>query len=548
MQPVPKNSVEIWGGMECTLNRVHDEFFDQLNYSGPRGRDGDTDLFASLGLKKMRYPILWEHHQPIESQPANWVSAEANLEELRRHGVDIIAGLVHHGSGPEFVSILDDSFVSGLAQYAGQVAQKFPWINYYTPVNEPLTTARFCGLYGLWYPHRQDDDSFCRILVNECMATLVAMAAIRVFNPSAKLIQTDDLAKIHSSPALNYQAKFENERRWLSFDLLIGRVDRQHYLWGYLTDHGIAAAELEYFLAQPCHPDVMGLNYYLTSERYLDEDIELYPSHTHGSNGIHSYADIEAVRVGKSYPDGLQLLLTEAWDHFHIPIAVTEVHLHCTREEQMRWLNDVWGIANYLNSKSISIIAITPWALLGAFGWDKLLTCPQGTYEPGAFDISSGHPRPTILAAMIQAYSRGETFHHPALDFPGWWQRSCRVVYGEDRFLLSFVSSVQLLAISGTHQKELAQICYSRCLPFIDNIELGSTDCHFLATIIVDEYMEVNRSGWPDLVIDLTKGDLHQCINAGLDLLLDGETGYWETSQCGRLTKLYLSGVTTIAS
>jgi len=525
--------------MECTINRVHDEYFDQLHHSGHYYREGDIDLFAGLGLKKMRYPILWEHHQPDKYRTINWSGTESKLKALRAKNIGVIAGLVHHGSGPAFVNMMKDSFAEGLAKYAAQVAERFPWIEYYTPVNEPLTTARFCGLYGLWAPHGKSDNSFCRILINECKATVLAMAAIRVFNPVAKLVQTDDLAKIHSSPVLNYQAEFENERRWLSFDLLCGRVDNNHTLWHYLTDNGIARSELEFFMDNPCPPDILGINYYLTSERYLDECKENYPSHTHGTNGRDSYADVEAVRVGKVRPDGVQQLLTTAWDRYNIPIAITEIHLHCTREEQMRWLNEAWLAANDLKNNGIPVVAITPWALLGSFGWDQLLTRSYGTYEPGVFDISDGYPRPTILAAMISAYSRYETFQHAALDCPGWWKRSCRVAYGEDDFFLPVMPSGPVLAISGTRSADLSHICRKRCLHAVETDESNLMDEHILATININEYMVVSCKGCADLVICLTQGDLNHCINAGLDFFLDGESGYWEMASNGRLTKQF---------
>ncbi|MDB5116505.1 MAG: sugar nucleotide-binding protein [Mucilaginibacter sp.] len=539
MESPSEQPVEIWGGLECTINRVGNAYFDQLSYSGHRERAGDMELFASLGLKKMRYPILWEHHQPENNISIDWDATAAKLDDLRANDIAIIAGLVHHGSGPAFVQIIADSFAVGLAAYAGQVAEKFPGINYYTPVNEPLTTARFCGLYGLWYPHKKDDAGFCRILINECKATVLAMAAIRIVNPSAKLLQTEDLGKAHSSAALQYQADFENQRRWLSFDLLCGRVNSDHVLWNYLTSHGIAAGELEYFVANPCPPDVVGVNYYLTSERYLDECKADYPAHTHGGNGHHTYADVEAVRVSAVRPDGLQSLLNEAWNRYQIPVAVTEVHLHCTREEQMRWLNEAWMAANNLKRMGVPIVAITPWALLGAYGWDQLLTRPGGTYEPGTFDTSGGSARSTILAEMIRAYSNNQSFEHPALMSPGWWQRPCRVAYGKEYFFQP--PSGRTLAISGTRAADLAEVCRARCLNYIQTNEITSDglmpEAQIWANITVNEYMEVRCLGRPDLVINLNAAHLYGALNAGLDLFIDGETGAWEISHNGRTRK-----------
>ena len=130
---------------------------------------------------------------------------------------------MHHGSGPAFTNLLDPQFPVLLAQYAKQVAGQFPHINYYTPVNEPLTTARFSGLYGLWYPHKKDDTAFLKMLLNEIKGIVLSMQAIREINPLAKLVQTEDLGKTYSTRSLKYQADFENRRRWLTYDLLCGK-------------------------------------------------------------------------------------------------------------------------------------------------------------------------------------------------------------------------------------------------------------------------------------------------------------------------------------
>jgi dTDP-4-dehydrorhamnose reductase len=421
--------MELWGGIECTINRVQDLYMDQLTYSGHYNRNEDIEQIAGLGIKKLRYPVLWEKHKPEQNIPIDWSHTEARLLELKQRGVEPIAGLVHHGSGPAYVHMSDESFATGLAEYAGQVAEKFPWLTYYTPVNEPLTTARFCGLYGLWYPHGCDDRSFLRILYNECKATVLAMQEIRKVNPDAKLVQTEDLGKIHSTPLLQYQAKFENHRRWLSFDFLCGKVTSKHPLYLYIIKNGLTAAELNFFIENPCPPDVMGFNYYLTSERYLDQNTDHYPPHTHGSNGRHRYADVEVVRVGDRKPDGLYLLLKEAWERYGLPLAVTEMHLHCTREEQLRWIKYVWEAAEKLSNENVDIRGVTAWAILGSFGWNRLLTLPDGDYEAGVFDVLSGRPRSTAMATMLKGLAASSKYEHPVLQSKGWWERNTRVVY-----------------------------------------------------------------------------------------------------------------------
>src|SRR3546814_3613078 len=82
-------------------------------------------------------------------------------------GVKFIGGLLHHGSGPGDTSLIDPDFPAKFAAFAARAAERYPWIESWTPINEPLTAARFSALYGHWYPHRKDPISFSRALMNQ---------------------------------------------------------------------------------------------------------------------------------------------------------------------------------------------------------------------------------------------------------------------------------------------------------------------------------------------------------------------------------------------
>jgi dTDP-4-dehydrorhamnose reductase len=423
-------SLQLWGGVECTINRVGDRYIEQLNRSGHTARLSDFEEFARLGIKAIRQPILWERTAPSGPLSVNWDWTDLALGRLRELQIRPIAGLVHHGSGPEHTGLLDKDFSSLLENYAAAVARRYPWLDDYTPVNEPLTTARFSGLYGHWYPHGRDDLTFARALLTECRATVMGIRAIRKINPQARLIQTEDLGKVFSTPALEYQAAFENERRWLSYDLLFGRVDRIHPMWSYLTWVGIEPDELEWFRDNPCPPAVLGVNHYLSGERYLDEHLERYPSATYGGNGKMRYADVLAARVRQKGAAGPFSLLMEGWARYGVPLAVTECHNGCTREEQLRWFLEVWRAAESARSEGADVLAVTAWSLLGAFDWDHLVTKDASHYEPGVFDLRSTPPRPTAIAHLLRSLSSTGDFGHPLLEVPGWWRRPERYVYG----------------------------------------------------------------------------------------------------------------------
>ena len=422
--------LEMWAGIECTVNRVGDAYGDQMRWNGHEQRIEDLERFAALGVRALRYPVLWEKTAPESLENIDWTWPETRLNRLRELGVRPIVGLTHHGSGPRHTSLTALSFAEGLSAYAGKVAERFPWVQDWTPVNEPLTTARFSGLYGHWYPHGKDEATFACALINQCRGVVLAMAAIRRVTPSARLIQTDDLGHVYATPRMTCQAEFENERRWVTWDLLCGRVNASHRMWGHFLSVGIAESELEWFLTNPCPPDMLGVNHYLTSDRYLDENCAAYPPHTIGDNGRERYADVEAVRVlPEGAAAGIGGVLREAWNRYEIPLAVTEAHLGCTREEQIRWLWDVWQTVEALRREGVDARAVTAWALLGSYDWNSLLTRFEGHYEPGVFDARSEPPRSTALTRLIKELSAGQKPTHPALASPGWWQRPKRALY-----------------------------------------------------------------------------------------------------------------------
>lgn len=419
---------QLWGGIECSIVRLQNVWRNQLVETGHVERFSDLGVIAELGIRTLRYPVLWETVSPGTPDAADFSWHDIRLARLRELNIEVIAGLLHHGSGPRYTNLLDPTFPERLAQHALKVARRYPWLRHFTPVNEPLTTARFSTLYSHWYPHTSNPRDFARALVNQCRAVCLSMRSIRTVIPDAGLVQTEDLGKVFSTPLLEYQARYENERRWLTFDLLLGHVDHHHPWFSRLQDDGIAERELMEFVDEPCPPDIIGVNHYLTSERFLDHRRQEWPAGQRSSgNGRHRYVDLEAVRV--QLPAGTigpEARLREVCDRYDLPVAVTEVHHGCSRDEQLRWLAEVWTAARTLAAEGRPVVAVTAWALFGCFDWNSLLTRGDRSYEPGAFDIRSSEPRLTAIGKMIRTITHGGEPAHAVLDNPGWWRRDMR--------------------------------------------------------------------------------------------------------------------------
>jgi dTDP-4-dehydrorhamnose reductase len=524
-----QRELELWAGPECTVNRVGDTFGDQFERCGHSQRLEDLDRFADLGIKAIRYPVLWERIAPDRPESCDWTWIDPRLNRLRELGIGVIAGLVHHGSGPARTNLLDDEgFAQGLAEHARRVAERYPWIDRYTPVNEPLTTARFSALYGHWYPHARDERSFWRALLNQIDGVRLSMAAIRAINPAAKLIQTDDLGRTFATAEVRGQAAFDNVRRWAGWDLLCGRVTPQHPLWDHIAQFGLAG-RLEAIAAAPCPPDVIGVNHYLTSDRFLDHRLHRYPPHVHGGNGRQRYADVEAIRVLEPAPPGLEGAVREAWERYRIPVAVTEVHNGCTREEQMRWMAEAWDTAARLRDEGVELRAITIWSLLGSCGWNTLLTGP-GIYEPGVFDVSGGKPRATALAGLMRGLPGGEP-RHPAAQDAGWWRRSIRLLYptvhrpaaleahrtAEDAPPRS--APLLILGATGTLGRAFARACAQRNLACVvtGRREIDLRDADSIARTLDrhEPWAVINAAGW--VRVDDAEAEAQACREANAD-------------------------------
>ncbi|RYY20595.1 MAG: NAD-dependent epimerase/dehydratase family protein, partial [Chitinophagaceae bacterium] len=414
--------------------------------------------------------------------------------------------------------LTDMEFPAKLASYAREVAMTFPWIKYYTPVNEPLTTARFSGLYGIWYPHGTSDELFARTFINQLRGIVLSMQAIREINPAAELVQTEDLSKTHSTPLLAYQAAFENERRWLTYDFLTGKVDRQHFAWKYFKKLNIGDEELQFFLDNTTPPSIAGFNYYVTSERYLDEQIHNYPKCIHGSNGIHEYADTEAAR--SMHMQGAGTLLTEAWWRYKIPMALTECQLTCTREQQIRWLHHHWKLATKLNKQGIPLVAVTAWALLGSMDWDSLLSRNDQHYDAGVFAVGTAGIRSTALAPMIKDLAAGATYTHPALEGAGWWQRPGPLAFDNAPVLQSGARTpLLILGSNGTPGKAFCKLCVERGLTYIalshQQLDITSAQAVEEAIVAYKPWAIINTSGYENL--DQAESNPLTCVRMNSD-------------------------------
>ena len=520
------SGLELWGGAECTVNRVGDIYRDQTHLSGHQHRPEDLDLFAALGVRRLRYPVLWERVAPDGPDRCDWTWSDERLARIRRLGMVPIVSLLHHGSGPRHTSLVDDAFPVLFGRYAGAVAARYPDVADWTPINEPLTTARFSALYGHWYPHARDERLFWAALLNQIDGTRAAMRAIRAVNPAARLIQTEDLGRCYATDALAGVADHYNDRRWMTWDLLAGWVVSGHPLWPHLDGLGFGD-RLRAIADDPCPADVIGVNHYITSDRFLDDR-----RHAHAEPlpavGFH---DVSAVRALDPAPTGLRDAIAEAWDRYRTPVAVTECHLSCTREEQVRWLHQAWQDCLALRADGVDVAALTAWALLGSTDWNSLLTRSDGQYETGAFDVRGGAPQATAIASLLASLGGGASpvpGVAAVVTGRGWWQRDdLRLEHPPYRraapraAVVAAPAGAPLLIVgaTGTLGQALAGICRMRGIAHVlaDRAALPLDHPRRVAAAL-DRYRPwavVNAAGW--VRVDDAEDDRATCHAANAE-------------------------------
>jgi dTDP-4-dehydrorhamnose reductase len=339
------------------------------------------------------------------------------LAALRALGVEPIVTLLHHGSGPRSTDLLDPDFPELFAAYAEAAARAFPWVRRWTPINEPLTTARFSTLYGVWYPNVRDDGAFGRAIVHETLAQQAAMRRIRRIVPDAEFVLTEDLQRFTAADeGVAAYVGFLRERTFLSVDLVAGRVDAAHPLAAFLRDRcGVSDAELAAMQRSATPPDLVAFNHYPHSERYVF-------SARDGKAG-----DVPAVYVAGEPVPRVAPLLRAAAARLGLPLAIGEVHVHAPAEERVRWLAQHLADAHALRAEGVDVRAVGAWAAFGMIDWHSLLRSRARVIEDGIYTFAgpNGTPEPTAVADALRAVASGASIDDGGVR--GWWERPERV-------------------------------------------------------------------------------------------------------------------------
>jgi len=334
-------------GIECSYptvqgGRRRDELEGTGHYTHWRE---DFELCREIGARYVRYGIPY-YRTHVGPGRYDWEFADEVLPAMWDRGLIPIADLCHFGV-PDWVGGFQNTdWPAHFAEYCDAFATRYPWIKFYTPVNEMLVCARFSGKLGAWNEQEKSEAAFVRAHANQCRATLLAIAAILEHRPDAVFIQSEVTeAYVQLAPEAKEKADFLNEMRFLTFDHLYGQTPSGG-VQRHLLENGLGDDELRWFLAhgKAAAPHcIMGMDYYGVNEVVVQADVSL---ESQGQMlGWHAIARDYYTRCL------LPMMLTEtnAVDHGH--------------GESARWLKQTWSQAHHLRHQGVPVIGFTWYSL-----------------------------------------------------------------------------------------------------------------------------------------------------------------------------------------
>src|SRR3546814_10947655 len=82
------------------------------------------------------------------------------MEAMRELAREPIIDLCHFGVPNWLENFQNPEVPHALRDYARDFARRYPWVRFYTPVNELFVCAKLSALEGVWNEQRRDERSF----------------------------------------------------------------------------------------------------------------------------------------------------------------------------------------------------------------------------------------------------------------------------------------------------------------------------------------------------------------------------------------------------
>ncbi len=329
----------------------------------------DFELAREVGITHLRYgPPL---HLIFEAPGRyDWGYSDPQMAELRDFGPEPIVDLCHFGVPSWLGNFQNPDIAGALAEYAGAFAERYPWVRFYTPVNEMYVCARMSALDGLWNEQLHDEGAYARAAWN------LAQSSIRMSD--AILERRHDAIFINSESSEFYQpccpdpdvqkvADLANARRFLPLDLIYAHPlsDLMHDL---LREQGLAQEDIDRLARREVpRRSILGVDYYEWNERLIDREGK-------------------ALALGELF--GWYVIADQYYRRYKRPMMHTETN-KMDAAGAPRWLWRQWHNVQLLRNSGVPLVGFTWYSLIDQIDWSIAMSEPLGiVYPVGLFDLN----------------------------------------------------------------------------------------------------------------------------------------------------------------
>ncbi len=388
-------------GVECSAPMIAGGIRqDLLRKTGHWDRyEEDISLIAATGIRYLRYGVPF-HVVAHDESTFDWDWTDRALGAIRDSGLEPIIDLLHFGVPDDLWGFGDPRLQPRFRRYAAAFAERFPWVRWYTPVNEPLVTSSFSAELGWWNERRRDQRSFVAAIDGTAACAVLATEEIRARRPDAVFLQSDACESWTPAAAIAHeQAQFLQERRFVAWDLVYGRRPGESVV-RWLEANGVGPDRLAWYEAHGSDENVIvGHDYYAGNEWIVE------------AGGVTRQAEAHERR-------GYAAIAREYHAHFGLPFMLSETNWD--GDAAPDWLARTWNETLNLRLEGLPVRGYTWYGFVDHVDWESCLVRAAGQVNAcGLVGLDRRrHPVGEVYTRLAQDALRGEFHPLPVLDAP----------------------------------------------------------------------------------------------------------------------------------